>query len=204
MAYLIILIPFALLILLNLLPARSRTPIAFYATLVLLAGQVLLSPFELVRSASFEAMLGFNLLLNNFSLILIITSGIVALASLLTAGAMIKEDGKRFNFINLLLILLIAMNGLAMAKDIFTLYVFIEAAAVATFILIALNKDKYAFEGILKYLILSVVASVLMLSAIGLLIMSSGSLLLADIRGFIFPSGGTVFSQAAMRAASVL
>ncbi|MFA4967047.1 MAG: proton-conducting transporter membrane subunit [Candidatus Margulisiibacteriota bacterium] len=197
MTYLFIFVPFILLVILNLLPKRLRAA-AFYSTLAMLAAQVVFSPFEFVKPAQMEVIFGFNLIINNLSVILLMISGLIAGVSLVAGWATLKDDDKKFNFISLILLSVIGLNGIAMVKDVFSLYVFIEATAVATFILISLNMDKPAFEGILKYLILSVVASTLMLTSIALLIISCGSLGFSDIRAFIYPSGGTIFSQAAV------
>jgi multicomponent Na+:H+ antiporter subunit D len=62
-----------------------------------------------------------------------------------------------------------------LVKDIFSLYIFLEIAAVGSFILIAFYKDIFALEGAFKYIILSAVASVLMLASIAILILISGS-----------------------------
>jgi multicomponent Na+:H+ antiporter subunit D len=75
---------------------------------------------------------------------------------------------------NLLLIVLMGMNAIVLVRDIFTLYVFLEVTAVSTFVLVSFLKKPYALEGAFKYLILSSIASVFMLTAIALIFMSSG------------------------------
>jgi multicomponent Na+:H+ antiporter subunit D len=66
------------------------------------------------------------------------------------------------------------MNGIAMVRDLFSLYVFIEVTSVAAFILVPLRREKDGYEGAWKYLILSAVASVLMLASIGLFLLTAG------------------------------
>ena len=84
----------------------------------------------------------------------------------------------RFVFANLVLIALIGINGIAMVRDLFSLYVFIEVTSVAAFILVALRDEGRAFEGAWKYLLLSAVASVLMLASIGVVPADRGRRLL--------------------------
>jgi multicomponent Na+:H+ antiporter subunit D len=66
------------------------------------------------------------------------------------------------------------LNGVVLVKDIFSLYVYIEVVAASSFILIAFEKAPDALEAAFKYIILSTVATVLMLCSIGVLLMVSG------------------------------
>jgi len=75
-----------------------------------------------------------------------------------------------------------------MVRDLFSLYVFIEVTAVATFILVALRHGVEAYEGAWKYIILSAVASVLMLASIALyLLVEGGASLEAVARALATP-----------------
>ena len=74
------------------------------------------------------------------------------------------------------------MNGVVMVRDIFSLYVFLEVVAVSSFILIASEKEQNAFEGSFKYLVMSAVATVMMLSSIAILVMYAGDTSFAQIR----------------------
>jgi multicomponent Na+:H+ antiporter subunit D len=76
----------------------------------------------------------------------------------------------------LLLIALCGANGVALAGDLFSLYVFIEVASVSSFILIVFNKDRDAFEGAFKYIILSAIATTMMLTSIGLIFLFTGDM----------------------------
>jgi len=99
----------------------------------------------------------------------------VSLVTLFSALTFIKNSDEKFNFINILLIAVCGMNAVAMAKDIFSLYVFLEVVAVASFILIAFNRDMPGLEGAFKYIVLSGVATVLMIAGIALLVLIAGS-----------------------------
>ena len=121
-----------------------------------------------------------NLLLFNFdvdtlSLLMMLSIAIVAFCSLFVGLNTITDAKKKFNFINLLLISVAGMNGVVMVRDLFSLYVFLEVTAVASFILIALNKDvKDSLEGSFKYFVMSAIATVMILSSIALLLMFAG------------------------------
>jgi multicomponent Na+:H+ antiporter subunit D len=70
------------------------------------------------------------------------------------------------------------------------LYVFIEITAVASFILIAFQRDLNALEGAFKYIVLSATASVMMLLAISIFLLISGGTSFATISEAVGKSGG--------------
>jgi proton-translocating NADH-quinone oxidoreductase chain N len=182
-----ILIPFLLLVILNIPLKYNQHKAPFWVTggllisqCVLTAGQPLLN--WAAKSDRFSELFSFHLAFDSLTLIVLFTIGLVALVSLLVASGTITETRKRFNFINLLLITVIGMNTTALVRDIFSLYVFIEITAVATFVLIALEQNKFAIEGTFKYLVLSIIASVFMLTAIAFFLLACGDLSFEALR----------------------
>ena len=132
----------------------------------------------------------FALQTDNLSRVMLLAIAIVTLAALMVGRSTIPEEKKRFQFTNLLLLAVVGMNGIVMVADVFTLYVFVEIVAVASFILIAFHKDKDGLEGAFKYVVLSAVATVMMLSAIAVLLMVAGNTTFAAIAaGLAAPAG---------------
>lgn len=188
MLALLILIPFISVIALNLPFRILMRRLAFWLAALLSILQVILVitrplRFWSVPAGALSSLFSFNLFVDNFSLVLLLCIGIVFFVSLVVGRYMIGDSRQRFDFINLLLLALIGMNGTVMVTDIFSLYVFIEVTAVTSFILIAMQKDKLALEGAFKYIILSAVASVMMLTAIGLFVLAVGNTSFAAIAG---------------------
>jgi multicomponent Na+:H+ antiporter subunit D len=114
-----------------------------------------------------------------FSLLTLFCIGLVSLISLLTAWQTV--DGLELNFGNLLMTLVLGLNGLVIANDFFTVYIFLEVAGVSSFVLIALFRDKHGLEGAFKYLVLSAIASVLLLASLAFIFMETGSLRYAEV-----------------------
>lgn len=179
MTTLLILIPLFGVMVLN-LPLRTiMRKFAFWLSLILTASQVCLA--ALLNTGLWNRGLDIygsffrlNLAVDSLSRVMLFLIGIVALTVILAGRETIKDENQRFNFTNLMLIILAGMNGVVTAVDVFSLYVFMEITAVASFVLIALQKDRDALEASFKYIIFSAVASVMMLSAIALLLMISG------------------------------
>ncbi|MGA1979999.1 MAG: proton-conducting transporter membrane subunit [Sedimentisphaerales bacterium] len=118
---------------------------------------------------------------DNLTLVLLLSIGIVVFTAVLVAWQMVSEPRQRLNFINLVLVSMIGMNGTVLLTDIFSLYIFLEITAVSAFILIASQRDIKALEGAFKYIVLSALATVLMLGAIAALLLYSGDTSFASV-----------------------
>jgi multicomponent Na+:H+ antiporter subunit D len=203
MSHLLLLVPFVALILANLLPRSARaaaTGIAF-GVLALQTVTVLLQPLGIIDwsgLAPFTRALGFDLSVDNLSVLLLVSAGLAGMASLLAAGPGLPTKRERFNFANLVLVAMIGMNGISLVRDLFSLYVFIEVTAVSTFILVALRHGTDGYEGAWKYLILSAVASVLMLSSIALFLLVEGGVSLEAVKQSLGSPGPIPWIAAAL------
>ena len=177
---LLILAPLFSVILLNIPLTGIRKKAAFWLALAMFVAQIIISIFPVFqffasRIDIYGTFLKFNFFVDGLTLVLLFCIGLILLVTLLIGSSSINDENKRFNFINLLLIVSTGLNGVVMVTDIFSLYVFIEIATLASFILIAFQKEKDALEGAFKYIVLSAIASVLMLSAIALFVLLTGS-----------------------------
>ncbi len=115
-----------------------------------------------------------HLTVNTFSLIILFCIGLVSLASVLVANRTV--DKKRATYVNLLMMLILGMNGMVMVTDLFSLYVFLEIIGISSFVLIAMFKSAAGLEGSFKYLVMSVLASIMILTGLSFIFMQTGSL----------------------------
>ena len=129
----------------------------------------------------------FTLAIDFTGAVVLFTIAMVAMAAIAVGSG--GDNMRSLNLGNLTLMLIMGMNGVVMVRDLFTLYIFLEITAVASYILIAKEKKIDALEGAFKYLILSGVATVTMLAANALLFMQAGSLSY-DVVGASLLSGG--------------
>jgi multicomponent Na+:H+ antiporter subunit D len=182
---LLILVPLIGIIVMNLpLGFLKRLAFPFALALALVqAGLTMFSPPDLWNRVliNFGGFGNFTLVVDSLSIVLLLSIAIVLFAALLVGWSTIQDGKKRFDFVNLLILAVIGMNGIVMVRDLFSLYVFLEVAGVASFVLISLDRDKDGLEGGFKYLILSAVATAMMLSAIALLLMTTGSTSFAGV-----------------------
>lgn len=116
---------------------------------------------------------------NAFSLIILFCIGLTAFVSVLVANQTIEK--KKTSYVSLLMALILGMNGMVIVTDLFSLYVFLEIVGVASFVMIAMFKSKKGLEGAFKYLVMSALASILILTGIAFIFMYSGSLQYANV-----------------------
>lgn len=90
-----------------------------------------------------------------------------------------KQNIKLFYF--LLLILHAGVCGIVATNDLFNLYVFIEIASLATYVLLAISSDKRALIGSVNYLIIGTVGASFILLGVGLVLTTTGSLNFDDV-----------------------
>jgi len=186
MPSLLILIPLFGIVILNLPLGKIMKRLAFVFAFAIFVTQIMISIthqpiFWGNELRQMDAFFHVELSIDNLSFVMLLCIGIVSIASLLVTRNTILDRNERFKFINLLIITSMGMSGIVMVTDIFTLYIFLEITAIASFILIAFKKDVYSLEGAFKYMILSAIATVMMLASIALLLLASGSTSFAAI-----------------------
>lgn len=108
------------------------------------------------------------------SLVFLFFIGMVSIISVLVGSRTIEE--KKSAYVNLLMTLMIGMNGMVLVNDLFSLYVFLDVVGLSSFVLIAMFRSTEGLEGSIKYLVMSELASVLILTGIAFIFMETGSL----------------------------
>lgn len=104
------------------------------------------------------------------------------LVSIYSAAYVAGETGEE-KYHALLLILVGVIIGLGCARDLFNLWVWFEAMAMSTFLLVAFYREQPgSIEAGVKYLVQSAVGSALVLLGIALTLMSTGTLDLAMLQ----------------------
>ena len=116
------------------------------------------------------------LALDGFSLFMLFTISLVSLCVCLFSIDYMEQYGAKANYHALLLIMIAGMNGLVLAADVFSIYLFLEVAAVASYGLVAFGLGHDELEASFKYLMLSAVASGFILLSVALLFGLTGCL----------------------------
>lgn len=186
MSALLLIVPLAAVLFFNLPFSFLRKGVIPFgvAFAVLQAVAVLFGPEELTMSFMLP------LSADGLSRVMLLAIAVVVTATLLVGRVTMSDEIKRSNFANLVMLALIGMNGVVLCADLFSIYVFVEIAAVSSFVLIASGKSRAGLEGAFKYFVLSAVASIAMLTAIALLFLVSGSTGFAGVAVAVSRIGG--------------
>jgi multicomponent Na+:H+ antiporter subunit D len=173
-----VLVPLAALILINVprkaVPAKAAAAVAL-ALCVAQAAVVIIQPWDVFTSGGpLNRYFSFVQDADPLSMVMLLAISIVLFAAILVAWDGFTMSKQLFNFVSVLLIAMIGMNGTALVRDLFTLYVLLEVTAIASFILIAVARGRDALEGAFKYIVLSAVASALMVTGIAAFLLMGG------------------------------
>ena len=113
------------------------------------------------------------------SLTALFAIGLSAFAAFNTAKPAVKD--KALNFTNLVMVLLLGMNGIALVTDLFSLFVFMEITAVVSFVLISFFRTDTGIEGSFKYLVLDSIAAAFILLGTAFIFITTKSLQYATV-----------------------
>ena len=202
MLSLFVLLPFLAIVMLNLPLKMVTRHLALWFGIVLSAGQAFMVIFQPDVFWKGTDLLGrfftLRLQVDNLSMVMLLSIGIVTFAAILVGRQTIADARLRFNFMNLVLLSLIGMNGMVLLSDLFSLYIFIEVVAISSFILIAFQRGLNALEGAFKYIILSAVATVLMLLSVSVLLMAAGDTSFSSVAAAVKNSSSSHFVRFAI------
>ncbi len=115
------------------------------------------------------------------SVIMVLTSSLVALVSVFYSAKSVDGDGRRYGFYPFLLMLTSGVSGAFLTADLFNLYVWFEVLLISSFGLIVLGNSHAQLDGAVKYAFLNLVATTLFLIGVGYTYGLFGTLNMADL-----------------------
>src|SRR5690606_15713356 len=184
-----ILIPFATAIALKALPYRPALLhwVAFGGAVGVLASAITLlirvqtEGIQVLQISNWPSPFGITLVADPLSAILVVMVGVVGAA--VTGNSFSGVDPRReaLGYHPLIHILLMGVSGAFLTGDVFNLYVWFEVTLIASFVLMALHRTRDQLHAAYIYVTLYLIASALLLTAIGLLYGQAGTLNLADL-----------------------
>lgn len=201
MPLLFLAIPMIAVVGLNVLYRLINGRDALIVAAVVAAAQTVLGGYALcmclAANAAFEDTRIGLLSVDTLTAAALLTVGLVSFVALLVALA--SEKGHKHNLASLILLAMAGMNGVALVRDLFTLYIFVEVTSAASFILIGFHRDRGELEGAFKYYIQSTVATIAMLTATAFVFLYAGDTSFTSAAAYIakasasgFPYGITV------------
>ena len=193
-----IIVPLITAITVQLLPQYPRLlrRVAFAGALCALASAVSIllrveaAGIQVLRVGSWPAPYGITLVSDLFSALLVTMVGVIGVA--ITASSFAGVDPRReaLGYHPLIQVLLMGVSGAFLTGDIFNLYVWFEVMLIASFVLMSLYRTRAQLHAAYTYVGLNLLASALLLTAIGLLYGQAGTLNFADLAR-AWPERGT-------------
>ena len=190
MVHLLIILPLALLFVINLPFVRPlrKTALAFVSAFT--AFQMLASirtPGSLLdmEITVLSPLFAFTTAVDALTMLLLFLIALVSMCVIFLTEALVKSFDDRYRVYNLLLITYIALNGIVMLADMFSMFLFLELSLISSFVLISLYRDADALESSFKYLVISSLATLFMLLSISVIVMFAGSTSFSDVRSAI-------------------
>ena len=184
-----ILVPFAAAVLLLVFrPSRTTQrhasigamALLVVATLMLLA-RVRVEGILVARMGDWPAPFGITLVADHLSALMLAVGAMIGLATTIYTAQDIDHRRARFYFYPLLNVLMGGIGGAFLAGDLFNLYVWFEVLLISSFILMPLGNRPKQLEGTLKYVVINLLGSMLLLAGVGILYGMTGTLNMADL-----------------------
>ena len=164
----------------------AATLVSIYATInaIYLAAGTLAGKTYNYKLGSWDPPYGIELNVDALSaLLLLIISGASALALIASersVSAQIESDRQPL-FYAAWLLALAGLSGIVVTADAFNVFVFMEIASLASYILIAGGPDRRALPAVFKYLVIGTIGATFYLIGVGLIYLMTGTLNIADI-----------------------
>jgi multicomponent Na+:H+ antiporter subunit D len=147
----------------------------------LLLWHVHLNGIIATQIGNWPAPFGITLVADHLSALMVMITAIINLAVTSYSRADMDRSLIRSGYYCLLQILVCGICGAFLTGDIFNLYVWFEVMLMASFGLLILGQSKTQLDGGVKYVVINLLATLLFLTAIGLLYGLTGTLNMADL-----------------------
>ncbi len=167
--------------------SRRRQAISVTAGVVLLGNAAALmvrvtqDGVVAVQVGNWPAPFGITLVADYLSAAMVLITAIIGLATIVYALGDVERRGLYMIFHPLVLVLLAGVCGAFLAGDIFNLYVWFEVMLIASVALLVVGGTPAQVDGAVRYTALSLMATIFLLTGIGLLYGLTGTLNMADL-----------------------
>jgi multicomponent Na+:H+ antiporter subunit D len=129
--------------------------------------------------------IGIYMVLDGFSVLMLCIINLIGFIALFYSLSYMRKYTAEANYYALFCLIVAGMNGVVLSGDLFNLFVFLEVSVIASYALVAFGVGKTELEASFKYQVLGVLASMLILLAIGLIYWKTKTLNIAEARNLL-------------------
>lgn len=137
--------------------------------------------FLILQVGSWQPPFGIMFVSDALSSIMVLLTAIVSLAVGIYSTAALNVSRIRFGYFFNFHFLVMGLMGVFLTGDIFNLYVWFEVVIISSFVLLTIGGSRMQMEGAIKYVSMNMLASIIFLTAIGILYGITGTLNMADL-----------------------
>lgn len=150
-------------------------------TAVVLLYTVSIYGIQVLNMGGWSAPFGIVFVLDTFSSLLILVSSVISVACTIYAFHSITEERENHHFYVFFQFLMAGVNGSFLTGDLFTLFVCFELMLISSYALLVLGNTKRQLRESLKYVLINLVSSSLLVAAIGYLYSVTGTINMAHL-----------------------
>jgi multicomponent Na+:H+ antiporter subunit D len=150
------------------------------------------------QMGGWPAPFGITFVADILSGVMVVITGITALAVSIYAVADVTEPMEELGYHALFQVLIAGVTGAFLTGDLFNLYVWFEVMLISSFGLLILGGRKVQLDAGIKYVTLNLISTILFLSGIGLLYGMTGTLNLADLHVAVRDADGPLLTVIAV------
>lgn len=176
--------------------------IAYIISVAVIANNILNDAAISYQAGGWAAPYGITFVIDALSVFMLLITAVIFLASNIYSWSYISDRGKESGYYVFLQFMVAGMSGAFTTGDIFNLFVMFEIVLMSSYALVAFTGTKEALFTSVKYIVLNLIGSSLMLVAIGGLYSVTGTLNMADMA--VVLSKGDVNMAAVLGLAMIL
>src|SRR5699024_3731102 len=148
---------------------------AFICWYVFASGTIVL------ETGSWKAPYGITIVADSLSIVLVLTTNILATACAFYAPHSLPESKEKHYFYAFFFFLISGVSGAFLTGDLFNLFVFFEVLLMASYALIVLGGGREQLRESLKYVLINLLSSVIFVTAVAFLYSVLGTVNMAQI-----------------------
>ncbi len=159
--------------------------VSHLAVCAYLVSIVIANGIQVIQLGNWPAPFGISLVCDHLSALMIMITAIIGTATAFYARGELSQPMRAHGFHSLFHVLIGGLCGAFLSGDLFNLYVWFEVMLMASFGLLIWGQTKPQFDAAVKYVVINLLATLLLLMGLALLYGLTGSLNMAHIHQII-------------------